>query len=172
MAKMSESQELMKWQQQPPYSCDDVFETKYKASCFCGKICFEARADPVDAKMCHCRSCQSLQGAPMQWAVIFHKKDIRFTKGVESLKFYNSEKYSSVHELPCKVYCNTCNSPLADEGRRMFLAFGSHFQFGKPRIIPDSFKPTCHIFYSQRVIDVADNLPKHDRHKERKKLPV
>lgn len=27
------------------------------------------------------------------------------------------------HKLPCKVLCSHCHSPIADEGRKMFLLF-------------------------------------------------
>ena len=49
---------------------DTAFIPKYKAACFCGTVQYEVSADPVDAKICHCLSCQKLHGAPMQWAAI------------------------------------------------------------------------------------------------------
>ncbi len=47
-------------------SIDDVnFSVKYRASCYCKSIQIEMSADPVDAKICHCLTCQKLHGAPM-----------------------------------------------------------------------------------------------------------
>ncbi|MGD2010733.1 MAG: GFA family protein, partial [Desulfobacterales bacterium] len=71
---------------------DASFIVKYRASCYCKAVQIEVCADPVDAKICHCQTCQRLHGAPMQWAAIFHKHDVRVTKGTDSLKFYNSEQ--------------------------------------------------------------------------------
>jgi len=151
----------------PPYAFldDATFLPKYRATCFCGRVRYEVSAEPVDAKLCHCRGCQKLHGAPMQWAAIFHKHHVRFTAGLELLRFYNSEQ--DVHEriLPCKVSCSQCGSLIADEGRRMWLAFPALFDFKPGGKIPDSFKPTCHLFYGQRVIDVGDTLPKWSGHK-------
>ena len=48
-----------------------LFKAKYRASCHCNSVQYEVCADPVDAKICHCRVCQKLHGAPMQWAAIF-----------------------------------------------------------------------------------------------------
>jgi hypothetical protein len=48
----------------------------------------------------------------------------------------------------------------------MWLAFPTLFDFGSPARVPESFKPTCHIFYDQRVIDVDDGLPKWSGHKD------
>jgi hypothetical protein len=53
---------------------DPTFIPKYRAACFCGRVRYEVSADPVDAKICHCPACQTLHGAPMPWATIFHKR--------------------------------------------------------------------------------------------------
>eukprot|EP01111_Echinosteliopsis_oligospora_P008531 TRINITY_DN2427_c0_g1_i1.p1 TRINITY_DN2427_c0_g1~~TRINITY_DN2427_c0_g1_i1.p1 ORF type:complete len:169 (-),score=26.47 TRINITY_DN2427_c0_g1_i1:29-535(-) len=166
-------EENNQWKLQPPYTQSDnnkPFVAKYKASCYCGTVQYEASEDPVDGTYCHCRNCQVLHGAPFQWAVIFHKDHIRFTKGVDDLVFYDSSSRRSEHILPCKVSCGKCRSPIADEGRRMFLAFPTLFQ-DLPKI-KDSLKTTSHIFYGQRCVDVKDGLPKYAGHKEKsEKLP-
>ena len=144
---------------------DASFIVKYRASCYCKAVQVEVCADPVDAKICHCQTCQSLHGAPMQWAAIFRKHDVRITKGTDCLKFFNSEQSISDRILPCKVSCSLCGAPIADEGRRMWLSFPSLFEFGFPPKVPKAFKPTCHIFYGSRVIDISDDLPKWSGHK-------
>ena len=144
---------------------DDKFTPKYRASCHCNAVQYDVCADPVGSKICHCRACQKLHGAPMQWAAIFHKHDVRITHGIDHLRFYNSELNTHDRVLPCKVSCNMCGTLIADEGRSMWLAFPSLFDFGTPPKIPEQFKPTCHIFYSMRVIDIVDALPKWSGHK-------
>jgi hypothetical protein len=42
---------------------------------------------------------------------------------------------------------------------------GSCFNFGGVSKVPTKFKPTCHIFYGMRVIDINDDLPKWSGHK-------
>jgi hypothetical protein len=149
---------------------DEGFVAKYRARCHCGAIRYEVCAGPVDAKICHCRSCQVLHGAPMQWAAIFDKRDVRLVSGIEALRFYNSELDSEERRLPCKVRCARCSTLIADEGRRMWLAFPSLFDFGTPPRVPEAFKPTCHIFYGARVMDIDDGLPKWSGHKNESAL--
>ena len=60
---------------------DIPFAVKYRATCHCAAVRYEVSADPVDAKMCHCATCQTLHGAPMQWAAIFHKHHVRISQG-------------------------------------------------------------------------------------------
>ncbi len=139
---------------------DDSFKARYWASCHCGSVRYEVSADPVDAKICHCMTCQKLHGAPMQWAAIFHKHHVRMTRGIEHLRFYNSAFGRHARVPPCKVSCALCGTLVADEGRRMWLAFPSLFDFGTEGPVPEPFKPTCHIFYGLRVIDISDGLPK------------
>lgn len=144
---------------------DSAFIPKYWASCFCGSVRYEVSADPVDAKLCHCRACQVLHGAPLQWAAIFHKNHVRFSAGLDHLRFFNSGQSINDRILPCKVSCYRCGTPIADEGRRMWLAFPALFEFGQGGETPHSFMPSCHIFYGQRVIDIYDDLPKWSGHK-------
>lgn len=146
---------------------DPGFTVKYCARCHCGALRYEVRADPVDAKICHCRNCQVLHGAPMQWAAIFHKADVRLVTGAEHRRFYNSERNAAVRQLPCKVGCAKCGTWVADEGRRMWLAFPALFDFGDPPQVPAAFKPSCHIFYRYRVMDINDGLPKWSGHKDK-----
>ena len=149
---------------------DSGFTARYKASCFCGAVQYEVCADPVDAKICHCLTCQRLHSAPMQWAAIFHKHHVRLTAGLNQLNFYNAEQDRHERILPCKVSCGRCGTRIADEGRRMWLAFPSLFDFGHPAQVPDSFQPTCHIFYGSRIIATRDNLPRWSGHKNHSKL--
>jgi len=148
-------------------SDDRNFEAKYRARCHCGTVRYEVCADPVDAKICHCRMCQKLHGAPMQWAAIFHKHHVRFTAGFDALRFFNGELNQGKRILPCKVGCGECGTPIADEGRKMWLAFPPLFDFGNPPQVPDAFKPRCHIFYGARVFDMNDGLTKWSGHSEK-----
>ena len=149
---------------------DTGFFVRYRASCFCKAVQIEVCADPVDAKICHCLTCQRLHGAPMQWAAIFYKHDVRITKGIDGLRFFNSEQNIHARILPCKVSCSLCGTPIADEGRRMWLAFPSLFDFGFPPKVPESFMPSCHIFYGSRLIEIGDDLPKWSGHKDKSGL--
>ncbi len=146
---------------------EDRHSALYRASCHCGAVQYEVTAEPVDAKICHCRDSQRLHGAPMQWAAIFHKADVRVIRGEEHLRFYNAQAGRHERILPCKVSCRLCDTLIADEGRRMWLAFPTLFDFGIPPDVPAAFRPSCHIFYGVRVMDIDDGLPKWAGHKDK-----
>ena len=46
-----------------------------------------------------------------------------------------------------------------DEGRNMILLFPSLVKL-ETEEAKQKFKPKCHMFYGQRVIDIPDGLPK------------
>ena len=145
-------------------SDDTNYEARYEASCHCGTVRYCVSSDPVDAKICHCIMCQKLHGAPMQWAAIFHKHHVRFSAGLNQLRFFNGTLNKAERILPCKVSCSLCGALIADEGREMWLGFPSLFDFGTPPKIPEAFNPTCHIFYASKLIDMDDGLPKWAGH--------
>ena len=145
------------------------FLAKYRASCHCGAVEYAVSADPLDAKICHCQVCQKLHGAPMQWSAIFEKHLVRILQGLAHVCFYNSESHVAERILPCKVSCRICGAHIADEGRNMWLAFPTLFDFGTPPVVPPAFRPTCHIFYGNRCLDLSDDLPKWEGHKDKSK---
>eukprot|EP01059_Diplonema_ambulator_P004545 TRINITY_DN1425_c0_g1_i2.p1 TRINITY_DN1425_c0_g1~~TRINITY_DN1425_c0_g1_i2.p1 ORF type:complete len:192 (+),score=28.41 TRINITY_DN1425_c0_g1_i2:66-641(+) len=149
---------------------DKSFNAKYHARCYCGEVRYEVDADPVDVKICHCKTCRVLHGAPMQWAAIFHKQNVRFVSGTASLAFYNAEDNTSGRTLPCKVSCGKCRTLIADEGRNMWLAFPTLFEMPPREGVPEVLKPRCHIFYAMRVMDINDGLPKWAGHKNKSML--
>lgn len=152
----------------PPYDWNSShFHKKWEVSCYCGNVAFEFASEPVDAKYCHCHTCQRLHGAAFQWAVLFFKTTVRMTKNVDNTVGFWSTSNDAPHKthyVPCKVSCTNCQSPLFDEGRNMVLAFPSAFKFQNRDEIPESFKPKNHIFYKERIMDIHDGLPKWKAH--------
>ncbi|UZJ52875.1 hypothetical protein CBS101457_002195 [Exobasidium rhododendri] len=158
----------------PPYawsSKGDLFEATYLAACQCMKVEFEFHGDPLDAKHCHCKSCQQLHGAPFQWACLYNKTSVRLKSSCDPmyLKFYSTQVGHSDHCVPCKVSCKNCGGHLFDEGRNMIMAYPSSFRF-KDGHVPGKFAPSAHIFYGERVMNVDDDVPKWSGHKEKSEL--
>lgn len=63
-----------------------------------------------------------------------------FENGTENLVFYHSGECTLGHDLPCKVSCAHCRSPIMDEGRRMVLLFPTLIKF-KDKAARDLFYP-------------------------------
>ncbi|KAI9707709.1 MAG: hypothetical protein M1836_000671 [Candelina mexicana] len=154
---------LDEWKHRAPYAIHSDakdFKVRYEGGCHCGRVKYQlSREKPLDAKYCHCKTCQRLHGAPFQWAAIFHKEDINFSHGHHDLGWYESSNKTIEHKLPCKVSCAYCRTPIMDEGRNMILLFPPLIDF-KSKEDQDNFAPTCHMFYGSRVVDINDGKPK------------
>lgn len=172
------------WKNLPPYHRPQKFAvsplqtnrtTTYRATCHCGRVQYSALGDPLDAKYCHCRGCQTLHGAPFEWVAIFDKRNITFEpSSLDFLYFYSAEldrgwdsESASDRVLPVKVSCSHCRTPIADEGRNMWLAFCTLFGFTVETDIPASFRHSCHLFYGQRCVDCNDDKPKWEGHRDK-----
>ncbi|KAK0624316.1 Mss4-like protein [Immersiella caudata] len=163
-AGSSTDREEDQWKHRAPYRIHDKaedFPVKWKGKCHCGAVQYElSREKPLASKYCHCTTCQRMHGAPFQWAAIFHKEDINFTNGVHDLGWYDPTAKSTTHHLPCKVQCAYCRTPIMDEGRNMILLFPTLIEGINTDEGREAFKAQCHMFYTQRVVDIRDGLPK------------
>jgi len=69
-AKMS----LEDWKTQAPYKIhenDPNFHARYEGGCHCGRVKYQlSREKPLDAKYCHCTTCQKLHGTSFDDSVI------------------------------------------------------------------------------------------------------
>ncbi|CAO1624827.1 unnamed protein product [Parajaminaea phylloscopi] len=156
----------------PPYFWQsDEFKVDFTAGCWCGKVKLEYSGLPFDAKHCHCDQCKRLHGAPFQWACLFFKNQVRLHHSTDPIfvDFFSTQTKTGEHNVPTKVSCRQCRSPLFDEGRRVVLAYPSSFDF-KDGKVPKEFAPTCHIFYGEAIIEVDDGVPKWSGHKNDSEL--
>ncbi|KAJ3568940.1 hypothetical protein NPX13_g6249 [Xylaria arbuscula] len=167
LENMPAKQDNEDWKNRAPYRTTDAnekFHKRHTAHCHCGRVKYWlSREKPLAAKFCHCIDCQalvmSILGAPFQWAAIFHKEDLHFENGAENLAFYHAPTKGTHYELPVKVSCSYCHAPIMDEGRNMVLMFPGIIKFNSAED-KKAFDPQCHIFYSQRVVDLPDGKPK------------
>ncbi|WWC99571.1 hypothetical protein V866_006475 [Kwoniella sp. B9012] len=137
--KDQEKHEDDDWLKEPPFSVGadkDGWETKWRESCWCGKVAFVYNDDPAGSKICHCEDCQRLHGAPYQHSCIFHKKNVRLDSDADPKWIGFLSAHGEVHPLsstptplPRKISCRACGSPLMDEGRNMIMAFPPAFEW-------------------------------------------
>ena len=63
------------WRNEQPYQQDFGSTNEqelsssviYSAACHCGQVRYDVRGEPESSKLCHCRDCQQLHGAPFEW---------------------------------------------------------------------------------------------------------
>lgn len=127
--------------------------TKLAGKCFCGAVTWSASGEILWAALCHCRDCQ--RAASSDYVSWF---------GVERNKtaWNGPRKCYSLSKGVTRSYCEECGSPLSFETK--ILPAETHL-YAATLDEPDLYKPTAHIFWSERLpwVQVCDDLPKHEK---------
>lgn len=137
----------------------------HKGFCYCKKIQFETKGDPLFTQYCHCNKCRKIasQSSRKQdqkgysHTAAYFKKDFRIIEGADYL-----EKHGINNAF--LYLCKSCKSLIygisQDKDQQEGIGINvSNFSFNESRI-PDSFKPIRHAYYADRIIEINDKLPK------------
>jgi hypothetical protein len=117
--------------------------------CFCGAIAIEVSGQPEAMGYCHCESCRSWSGSPVNAFTLWKPEAVRITRGSEHVATFEKTPRSK------RKYCAKCGGHLMTV----------HPQFGLIDVfsasIPDlPFKPGVHVNYAETVLPIRDGLPK------------
>lgn len=121
----------------------------HTGACFCGSVKIEVTGEPEGMGYCHCRSCRSWSGGPVNAFTLWKPENVRVTAGTEKIATYNKTPGSS------RKYCATCGGHLMTDhpGLGVVDVFSA--------TLPDlDFKPGLHINYAETVLPMRDGLPK------------
>ena len=121
----------------------------YVGSCFCGAVELQASGEPEAMGYCHCRSCRSWSGGPVNAFSLWKPEAVKVTKGAEHLATYQKT------ELSQRQYCAKCGGPLMTNHPP--LALVDVFAATLPTL---AFAPGVHVNYAETVLPIRDGLPK------------
>jgi hypothetical protein len=121
----------------------------YQGACFCGAVEIEVSGQPNAMGYCHCRSCRSWSGGPVNAFSLWDPAAVKITKGADHVATYNKTNMSF------RKFCSLCGGHLmADHPPlKMIDVFAA--------TIPGlAFKPVVHVNYQETVLPMRDGLPK------------
>ena len=78
----------------------------YKGECFCGAVQLEVAGEPEGMGYCHCRSCRSWSGGPVNAFTLWKPDTVRVTAGAEQIGIYQKTPVSE------RQYCKKCGGHL------------------------------------------------------------
>ena len=121
----------------------------HTGSCFCGAVEVTVTGSPEAMGYCHCRSCRSWSGGPVNAFSLWKPEAVRVTKGAEHVaKFAKTE-------LSERTYCAKCGGHLMTN--HPTLGVVDVFSATLPSL---DFKPALHVNYAETVLPMKDGLPK------------
>lgn len=121
----------------------------YTGTCFCGAVAIEASGEPEGMGYCHCRSCRSWSGGPVNAFTLWKPEAVKVTRGAGDLATFHKT------ELSHRQYCARCGGHLMTYHPPLGLidVFAA--------TLPDlPFRPGVHINYAETVLPMRDGLPK------------
>ena len=118
-------------------------------TCFCGAVEVEVVGSPEAMGYCHCRSCRSWSGGPVNAFTLFKPDAVRIKSGSEHLATYAKTAMSE------RKYCAKCGGHLMANHPPIGLV--DVFAATIPTL---AFQPGVHVNYAETVLPMRDGLPK------------
>jgi hypothetical protein len=121
----------------------------HKGECFCGAVQLEVTGKPEGMGYCHCRSCRSWSGGPVNAFTLWNPNAVRVIAGAEHVGMFQKTAASQ------RKYCKKCGGHLMTNHPSLGLVdvFAATLSTLK-------FSPGLHINYAETVLPMRDGLPK------------
>jgi len=123
--------------------------TPHKGECFCGAVKLEVSGQPEAMGYCHCRSCRSWSGGPVNAFSLWKPENVKVTAGAENIASFKKT------ELSHRQYCGKCGGHLMTNHPPLGMV--DVFAATLPTL---KFAPAVHVNYSETVLPMKDGLPK------------
>ncbi len=121
----------------------------HKGTCFCGSVEIDVSGSPEAMGYCHCSSCRSWSGGPVNAFTLWKPDTVKVTRGAENVKTFQKTPLSQ------RQYCAKCGGHLMT----------NHPTFGLVDVFASTvpsvpFKAGVHVNYAETVLPMKDGLPK------------
>ena len=120
----------------------------HDGQCYCGAVKVTVKSDPVFTAYCHCESCRTWHAAPIASLCAWQDENVTIT---------GETVVSTRNDQTQRTSCAKCG------GGVLTTKPGLGWKVVYPMTLEKSdfkYQPGMHIFYSERVMDVCDGLPK------------
>ena len=121
----------------------------YQGQCFCGAVDIEVTGEPEGMGYCHCLSCRSWSGGPVNAFTLWKPEAVKVTAGGEYVATFEKTPQSQ------RQYCAKCGGHLM--ANHPSLGLIDVFAATIPTL---KFAPGVHVNYAETVLPMRDGLPK------------
>jgi len=121
----------------------------YRGGCFCGAVSVDVTGEPDGMGYCHCASCRSWSGGPVNAFTLWKPENVRISAGAEHVATFAKTPVSE------RKYCVKCGGHLMTN--HPGLGVVDVFAATLPTL---AFTPGLHINYAETVLPMKDGLPK------------
>ena len=118
-------------------------------TCFCGAVEVEVSGEPAGMGYCHCRSCRSWSGGPVNAFSLWPPAQVKITKGADKVGTFNAT------EVSYRKFCTKCGGHLMTDHPPLGVI--DVFTATIPTL---DFQPGLHVNYQETVLRLNDGVPK------------
>jgi len=122
---------------------------KHTGHCFCGAVEVQVTGSPEGMGYCHCSSCRSWSGGPVNAFTLWKPENVKVTKGAEFLSGFEKTEMSD------RQFCTKCGGHLMTAHPPLGLV--DVYAATIPGV---KFTPGLHVNYAETVLPMKDGLPK------------
>ena len=124
-------------------------QEKIMGHCFCGSVEIEVAGAPEAMGYCHCTSCREWSASPVNAFTLWKPGAVRIVRGEENVATYRKSDRSH------RRWCTRCGGHLLTDHPTWGLV--DVYAATIPGV---PFAPGLHVNYAERVLPMADGLPK------------
>jgi hypothetical protein len=130
----------------------------YQIRCECGAVTLQLTGSPRVKGYCHCEDCRDLLDVPFHSVTAWNKDQVTIESGNDHIKEYQHPRLEMK-----RIYCSQCGETLYNTNA-MDWCVVSQLLISKCHDgeLPEELHSESHFFYGRRIIDIDDDLPKHD----------
>ena len=121
----------------------------HTGNCFCGAVEVQVTGSPEGMGYCHCSSCRSWSGGPVNAFTLWKPEAVQITSGAQHVATFEKTPISQ------RKYCTKCGGHLMTNHPPLGLV--DVYAATLPSL---SFVPGVHVNYVQTVLPMRDGLPK------------
>ena len=121
----------------------------YAGECFCGAVRIEASGEPEGMGYCHCASCRSWSGGPLNAFSLWKPDAVKITAGADHIATFSKTA------LSLRKYCDQCGGHLMTDHPTLGVV-----DVCAATLPTLGFAPGVHINYAETVLPMKDGLPK------------
>ncbi|THV06505.1 hypothetical protein K435DRAFT_815902 [Dendrothele bispora CBS 962.96] len=144
----------------------------YQGSCFCGKVTYEVMGKPLISAYCHCTLCQRLHSSAFIHTVHFSETSFKWTCA-ESCESVTDTYPVAGKPWKMRYRCKECGATVASHNSKAnnWSIRGAQLERDETGKIKawDELKPTAHMFYGTRMLDINDDLGKWEGYENQSK---
>ena len=129
---------------------------QYKVHCDCRATELTLKNEPIVHAYCHCQDCRELLDSPFHIPAAWTDDNAQVSRGKDNLI-----EYSLPGRKMKRYCCKHCGTTLFNTNMYDWTVI-SQVLFRKchNNELPDELTPNKHFFYSERMVDIEDQLPK------------